>query len=489
MRKIIKNVKQFIGKYDELFFIIIFLIMISGFALNIKTIAYDEMWNFQNIYKMYNGYKIYIDANVITTPIFHYIGLILFKILGANFLVFKLYNILIFLFLFFVTYKFLKQIGVNKNSSLFLVLIIFIVERDIIYACANYNILVILFVLSSFIIILNREHIKFHNFYESIFITLIILTKQNIGIFYIIGYIIFNLIYYRNKKDNIKVFLCTFIFLIIYIFFMFKNGILNGFISYCFLGITDFAKYNNYISILDMTFFTIVVFINIYVIIYINFLNKNKIMKKQRKVLNLLSCFGFPILLMAYPIFNTVHIKISLYIHIIMILYYFYITLLKNGMICRKIIIILCTFIIIIYSEFSIKNIYSYYVYISLDRYNYENVYFGTLFDKELKNKIDKITEFIVKENYNVIVLSSEAALYEIPLKISNGAMDLPLMGNFGKDGEDGIIYQLSMLENKKILIRKEKNCVQESDNIINYVKNNFISIGEIEDFIIYENK
>ena len=49
----------------------------------IKTVPTDEMWNFQNIYKMYNGYKIYIDANVVTTPIFHFIGMIIFKLLNC----------------------------------------------------------------------------------------------------------------------------------------------------------------------------------------------------------------------------------------------------------------------------------------------------------------------------------------------------------------------------------------------------------------------
>ena len=36
---------------------------------------------------MYNGFVIYKDANVICTPLFFYIGNLLFRVLGANFFV------------------------------------------------------------------------------------------------------------------------------------------------------------------------------------------------------------------------------------------------------------------------------------------------------------------------------------------------------------------------------------------------------------------
>ena len=75
MKEKIKKVEKIMAKHDELFFILVFLLMISGYALDVETLVGDEVWNFQHIYKMYSGYKIYVDANVITTPMFHIIGL------------------------------------------------------------------------------------------------------------------------------------------------------------------------------------------------------------------------------------------------------------------------------------------------------------------------------------------------------------------------------------------------------------------------------
>ena len=63
------KVKKFVEKHDEIFVTILIFIMSLGYSLYIKTLAGDELWNFQNVYKIYNGYKIYVDANVITTPI------------------------------------------------------------------------------------------------------------------------------------------------------------------------------------------------------------------------------------------------------------------------------------------------------------------------------------------------------------------------------------------------------------------------------------
>ena len=244
MKQKLENIKQFIIKHDELFFCIMFLIMISGYALNIKTGVGDEVWNFQNIYKMYNGYKIYVDANVITTPVFHIIGLILFKLLGANFLIFRMYNIVISLLLFFITYKILEKITYSKSVALLFTVILFVLEKHIIESATNYNMLAIVFVLIGIYSILNKEKLKYFCFLEAICIMLIILTKQNIGIFYIIGYLLYSIIYKNSLKENIKIIFHIFIMTLLFIFILFKYNILEGFISYCFLGIEEFAKNN-----------------------------------------------------------------------------------------------------------------------------------------------------------------------------------------------------------------------------------------------------
>ena len=42
---------------------------------------------------------------------------------------------------------------------------------------------------------------------------------------------------------------------------------------------------------------------------------------------------------------------------------------------------------------------------------------------------------------------------------------------------------------NTKIIINKEKKVYQESDKIIQYIKDNLDYVGEIEDLLIYQTK
>ena len=62
LQKIIQN--------DNIKVLFIIFISIIGISLNVTIVSSDELWNFQNVYKLYNGFEIYKDANVICTPLF-----------------------------------------------------------------------------------------------------------------------------------------------------------------------------------------------------------------------------------------------------------------------------------------------------------------------------------------------------------------------------------------------------------------------------------
>ena len=107
-----KRVIKWVRKHDNLVVCFIILLSIVGISLNVKIIASDELWNFQNIYKLYNGFEIYKDANIITTPLFFYVGNLLFKLMGANFFTFSVYNIIIDIILFLSTYILCKKLKI-----------------------------------------------------------------------------------------------------------------------------------------------------------------------------------------------------------------------------------------------------------------------------------------------------------------------------------------------------------------------------------------
>ena len=192
-------------RHDNIVVFFVILVSILGISLNVKITASDELWNFQNIYKIYNGLEIYEDANIIITPLFFYVGNFLFKLFGANFFVFRIYNIMIDLVLFFSTYILCKKIKFSKKMSLIIVFILMsIYNFCLIRAMANYNILALAFFVIGFINILKEKMTVKDYIFQGIMMFLIFATKQNIGVYYILASIILQLIKKEEMKEKIK---------------------------------------------------------------------------------------------------------------------------------------------------------------------------------------------------------------------------------------------------------------------------------------------
>lgn len=490
MKENYKKLKQFFIKHDQIFFIIIFIIILSGSSFYIISTTCDEGWNLQNIYKMYNGLKIYVDANVITTPLFHYIGVIIFKIFGVNFFVFRVYNVLINLFLFFGIYKIFKSLNVRKMLSLLFTIIIFIIEITTVRSLANYNTLALAFCVYGLLVIINRNKYSINKFIivQSIITMLIFLTKQNIGLFYLIGLICYNFIFEekRNKlKNMIKIFLIIFLITTVFVIILYEKEVLTGFISYAILGINEFADKNSSIIFLDFMKLCVITILDSLFIIFIN--KKNVINEIEKNNINKLACFILPFFLIAYPIFNLTHINMALLVQYIIIMYILYIIIKEIGLsdfIIKNITII---FLLIILSITTI------YIIFFLKNGNfdcgYDNIYFGYIFRENEEENIEKVIEYIKNSEKRIVMLTWDAPKYLMPLKINNGNLDEPLLGNFGKDGEEGAIKDISELKNTYILIKENDRIYQESDKILEYVKNQFEYVGEITEYSIYTTK
>ena len=321
MKENLIKVKKFVEKHDEIFVTILIFIMSLGYSLYIKTLAGDELWNFQNVYKIYNGYKIYVDANVITTPIFHFIGALVFKIFGANFFVFRMYGLVIYTIFFVGIYKLFKCLKIDKKNAFFLLIIFFALQYDLVISSANYNSFAIMLLVFAVLVVINRENIKHYVLIESILITLIFLTKQNIGVFYLIGLILYTILNKKELKNTIKIIGITGIFGILFVLILYFNNLLEGFISYAILGIKEFDKENKSVD-LFMIFAIIVTTLNGLLLISINSNDKFK-KKEERKNINNIACFAYPLLGMTYPIFNISHVKFALSIQYVLLFYIF----------------------------------------------------------------------------------------------------------------------------------------------------------------------
>lgn len=494
MEKVINMIK----KYENIFVIILLFVSLIGVSFYVSLEANDELWNFQNVYKMYNGYQIYQDANVICTPLFFYLGNLLFNIFGANFFVFRIYNILIFVCYYFMIYKILRLLKVNMKISLGCILVLLIFGNySLVRVMANYNSLAVVFCLLG-IYFLIKSQIKMNNkniLIQSIICFLIILTKQNIGLFYLIALVCTLIIKYKREsiKSIFKICLILIIFSIVFILFLHFQGILDGFINYAILGISDFASSNVSVNLLY-------IFIGITILISdlacsVFFLKQKKIQitNEEKDNLIVLNCFSIILFLLIYPIMNISHFLLSIPTAIILFLYICSIIIKKSAIKLNKIskAISVILSILIIYNLYTNTNILFWWIkVVSNERYYYEynSPYFGTIVNEDLYKNIEIVTKYIKEENKkgnNVIVFSSKASLYMVPLKQSNSFYDLPFNGNFGKLTEEDIVNDLKNKKNTLILLVKDEENMewQENKEIVKKLKEELESIGTIEEF------
>ena len=193
-----------------------------------------------------------------------------------------------------------------------------------------------------------------------------------------------------------------------------------------------------------------------------------------------------------YPILNTFHRILANVFIFITIIYVFQVISEKVEIKekHKKIINFTEWIIIIAVIGYSVLNIYRIVIYFRM--YNRENnIYYGGIYREGQKENINNVCNYIKtkeKQGIRVIFISYKAMLYNSILEINNVKLDLPFVGNLGKEGEDGLINDISKLKNTEILITKnEEEVVQESKKALEFVRNTYKKIGEIEEFYIYK--
>ena len=221
----LEKIKKQMVKREKLLVFILILFAVSAFAFNVKLDSNDELWNFSNIYKMANGRVIYRDLNVIITPLFFYIGKIIFQILA------------ILTTMYWLIYRIYSVLEVKGKRNIFYLILIYILMLGVIQGGANYNFLAIDLCLFGILCILQKKS----NYMQGLIIFLVFMTKQNIGVYYAMGYALYCLVENKNLIKAIKKALPAFIITItligIYLGYLATNNNLYNFIKYTFLGI------------------------------------------------------------------------------------------------------------------------------------------------------------------------------------------------------------------------------------------------------------
>ena len=489
-----------IKKYKDVIAIfLIFLIISIMWNWIIPDYTGDQLWLFQNLYKINNGYKLYVDANVITTPMFYYIGTIFFVLLGKNMLVFDIYNAFMNATLITIIYLIFKNLKISKTFSIISILYIIMLVFDAFYGrSANYNFLSLIWILSSILLAIknNKTEIKGYAIKQGILCFFAIMTKQNTGIYYLIGLTLWELIEKNKKtiKKLIKIYCTIFILGIIFLIYLALNNTLNGFFYYALSGGGDFFLKNIFISktLIKDSFFLVALICNIVGWIMGILIIKSKKNKDEIKNIKLLMIISFFVLLEAFPILDNYHISIGLMPSFINFIYCLNIVT-RNIKINNYSKSVILLFILIPIAVFNIV-----FCSISLEkdkiytRYTEKKeAFYGSLFPIDFKEAINEVDKYIVEkeqQGINVIIIDASSNLYMVPLNKSNGKFDCFNNGNLGRDGAEGAIEDIKQMKNTEILIVKDDEKVgwQEPKEVRKYIKENLKKMGEILGFSIY---
>ena len=478
------------------FFIVLLLIIISILMIFLVALrASDELWNFQNIYKMFNDLTIYNDSNVIITPLFFYIGHVFFKIFSANIVVFRIYNLIIYFLLFYMMYKILKNLNVCKNLNLLYVIFAFLLMFQVIPAGANYNTLAILFSLIGLNLYASKKN---NNILQGIIAFLVFFTKQNIGIFYILSVLIYELYVDKLSKKYIfnqlkKLFIFLILTCILLIKLYFDNN-LFGFLNYCFGGLLEFGKSN---IALYTSFYYLLILIATFVLYIIIMYFRNILFKNLKKEffenLTLLFIFALTHTLIIYPIINSAHIIFAFAFHLLFIIYLFDSLIFKDFFSCIKYKIIINYFsitilfiiILIVLSDFLVNHkISEFYI-------NSNSPFYLSFIEKEYIKKMHTMEDYIKEKNsrgIDVIIISYDSAFPMIELKQNHEVYDLLFNGNLGYNGKEQIKEDILNRENTEFLVVTDKKDLfdQEPPEIREFIIDNLNFKGKICNYSVY---
>ena len=472
-----------------IFFIIILLIFFNELEIS------DELWNFQNIFKMSNGLLIYKDANVIVTPIFFYIGNILFKILGNTIITFRIYNILIFALLYFITFKILQNLKVSKHLSFLYLSLIFLQTFSIVTAGANYNTLAIAFVLLGINLYIKGKS----SLYQGIIAFLVFFTKQNIGIYYIIATIIYDLYEHKlSKKFFIYQLAKLLLFIVpstIIILKLHIDGVFADFINYAFGGLFEFSENNISFSasIYQVVIFLTSILLYIFIALKKNTTFKTIITKDIFKNFTLLTIFTCFISLVIYPIANGAHFLFAMPLHLIFIFYLLDVLIINELYGDEKYSINAIWICSIILTAVIIRIGFNYFE--NINEYSYikdtSSPFNRVLVNNEEIEKKSVIKRYIKEKNeegIDVIIFSHDSAIHMIELKQSHGVYDLLFNGNLGFNGKEKIKLDILTRENTEFLVvtNDEDIFLQEPPEIREYIIQNLNYKGNIGNYSIY---
>lgn len=310
----------------------------------------------------------------------------------------------------------------------------------------------------------------------------------------------------EHKKYKVKALICRIIGIIIPVTLLFVylgiNNAIDEFISYTILGVREFSNtipYKNLLqsnnfqitSILAVVFPIFLVLVSIYLIIS----NKDK---KQNIIQKLLVLYSLPTLLLIYPISDQMHFLKGTLILTLSLIYFCYVTIGEVTINWKKEIKMSAyyalTCLILAVELYSIYNPLKKDVSEFLENKNrlskfnhYENIFVSENLANRINQVNSKISE-LESEGKTVYILDCEAVLYDVVRDKYYKDYDMFNKGNFGKDGINKILKNISDSHDCYYVVRNDSTGQnwQTPREIVDWVKETLKKKDTVSFYDIY---
>ncbi|MBQ2640359.1 MAG: hypothetical protein IJF92_06350, partial [Bacilli bacterium] len=370
-----------------------------------------------------------------------------FHIFGSNILVFHITQALLFTLLSYFLFDLLEE----KSWIIF---IFFFFPVSIFFP--GYNLL--LFFLLILIIWLEKK--KYNDIVIGIIIALAFLTKQTVGIVFLLP----SSYYIKDIKKVLKRLVGFIIPNILFFIYLICTNTYREFFDLCILGLFDFAGNNGHISTIWIILILIMVIITI---IYI---------KKNNKEITLFYILSYYTI--AIPLFDIKHCQEAFLAFLFMILYY------SNRKTNIKYLLV---FMVVVANTS--------YLYFH-DRIKTEIVYPNNikyfeyrLLDKDSIKLTNDLNKYLKKHKYKKFVfLDLNGYYFKIINDIKIDNTDLINTGNSGYNGKNKLLKEIKKKKDYIFIVDKEelKRKHQTDKDVIKYIIKNGKKIDRIRGYDIY---
>lgn len=425
--------------------VLLFIIMYTGVLITYSNADNDLIWNYGFSYNIASGLTMYKDFNMVITPLYPTLCGLFMHLFGNNFISFNIINTLLISSMYYFIYK-----KYPKTFLLIIVLLSFIIRP-------SYNFLVMFLLL----VLLN---IKEDNDYLIGFLLgLVALTKQSFLLLTIPS-----IIYIKKPKKILKRIVSFMIPILIMFIYMISTNSIYSFINYTFLGLFSFGSKNSFFNVGTVIIIALIIYLFTYYLKH-----------KDVKVLYLIAYQ-----IMAYPIFNAMHVLFS----IIPVIIYLSAKYIEKISIKKKInkeyrkyinymmLILLTCPVMSIGLQYRVKRM---------------SKGVGSLVYKDIDSKyIDniKMIEKEVPNLENTYFIMYDAYFYKYLLNKKINSCDLLLNGNMGYKGEERVIeYFNSLDQDTYFLLNNEYEGGQLSKDVDSYIRNNYVKFKSFNNFVLYK--